>query len=237
LSIWVWVIVVGVVCSAAQGGRPAGEQYMGTWMGTWEGAGATGGFELTLEKDKDKTEVIGGRVSVTGEPTYQATLKTVAFDGPKMTATYNFPPEPSVEVRLACVFEGGTAKGTWSAFDAGGNEVLSGTWTVKKQEAPGMIRHTVAFRLRHPDGSPAERAFLEEGRRVLSAIPGVRNFELLREVSRKNGFTFGFSMEFTDQAAYDAYSNHPDHNRFVEERWKREVEEFMEIDYLPYGGS
>jgi hypothetical protein len=65
----------------------------------------------------------------------------------------------------------------------------------------------------------------------------VRNFELLREVSRKNGFTFGFSMEFVDQAAYDAYSNHPDHNRFVEERWKREVEEFMEIDYVPYKAS
>jgi hypothetical protein len=231
------VFVLGAVCPAAQGDKPAGGQYVGTWTGTWEGAGATGGFELTLEKDKDKTDVIGGRVSVTGEPTYQATLKTVVFDGPKLTATYTFPPEPSVEVRLVCAFEGGTAKGTWSAFDASGSEVLAGTWTVKKQETSGMIRHTVAFRLKHPDGSPAERAFLEEGQRVLSAIPGVRYFELLREVSRKNGFTFGFSMEFVDQAAYDAYSNHPDHNRFVEERWKREVEEFMEIDYVPYKAS
>lgn len=97
-----------------------------------------------------------------------------------------------------------------------------------------MIRHTVVFRLRHPDGSVAERAFLDTGHRVLSAIPGVRNFECLREVSHKNGFTFGFSMEFADQAAYDAYSSHPDHNRFVEERWVTEVEEFLEIDYVPY---
>lgn len=97
-----------------------------------------------------------------------------------------------------------------------------------------MIRHTVAFRLRHPEGSAAERAFLDAGHQVLTSIPGVRNFERLREVSRKNGFTFGFSMEFADQRAYDAYSNHPDHNRFVEERWKKEVEEFMEIDYVPY---
>lgn len=97
-----------------------------------------------------------------------------------------------------------------------------------------MIRHTVAFRLKHPEGSAAERAFLETGQKVLSAIPGVQRFERLREVSRKNGFTFGFSMEFDDQRAYDAYSNHPEHNRFVEERWVREVEEFMEIDYVPY---
>jgi hypothetical protein len=97
-----------------------------------------------------------------------------------------------------------------------------------------MIRHTVAFRLKHPEGSPAERAFLDTGQRVLSRIPGVRHFERLREVSRKNGFTFGFSMEFVDQAAYDAYNTHPDHESFVQERWVREVEEFMEIDYVPY---
>jgi hypothetical protein len=129
---WAWVIVLGAVCSAAQAGKPAGEQYVGTWTGTWEGAGSSGGFELTLEMDKEKNGV-GGRVSVTGEPTYQATLKTVAFDGQKMAATYDFPPEPSVEVRLACSFEGDTAKGTWSVFEkAGGTEVMSGTWAVKK---------------------------------------------------------------------------------------------------------
>ncbi len=100
-----------------------------------------------------------------------------------------------------------------------------------------MIRHTVAFRLRHPDGSSAERDFLDTAQRVLPAIPGVQHFERLREVSRKNGFTFGFSMEFADQEAYDRYSNHPDHNRFVQERWVREVEEFMEIDYVPYDKS
>ena len=101
----------------------------------------------------------------------------------------------------------------------------------------GMIRHTVAFRLRHPESSAAERSFLDTGQQVLSAIPGVERFERLREVSRKNGFTFGFSMEFADQAAYDRYSSHPDHNRFVQERWVREVEEFVEIDYVPYEGA
>ena len=100
-----------------------------------------------------------------------------------------------------------------------------------------MIRHTVAFRLRHPEGSAAERSFLDTGQQVLSAIPGVERFERLREVSRKNGFTFGFWMEFADQAAYDRYSSHPDHNRFVQERWAREVEEFLEIDYVPYQGA
>ena len=93
-----------------------------------------------------------------------------------------------------------------------------------------MIRHTVAFRLRHPPGSPEERDFLEAAM-VLAAIPGVEKFERLRQVSKKNDYEFGFSMEFKDQAAYDAYNTHPKHVKFVEERWKREVEQFLEIDY------
>jgi stress responsive alpha/beta barrel protein len=97
-----------------------------------------------------------------------------------------------------------------------------------------MIRHTVVFRLKHPAGSEAEREFLETGTAVLTAIPGVRAFECLRQVGAKNQFTFGFSMEFLDQSAYDGYSNHPDHNRFVEDRWVPEVAEFLEIDYAPY---
>ncbi len=38
-------------------------------------------------------------------------------------------------------------------------------------------------------------------------------------------------MEFADRAAYDRYNAHPDHVRFVEERWVPEVSEFLELDY------
>ena len=61
------------------------------------------------------------------------------------------------------------------------------------------IRHTVAFALKHEPGSPAAQKFLRDGQRILTAIPGVRNFECLRQVSRKNSFQYGFSMEFKDQ--------------------------------------
>lgn len=73
--------------------------------------------------------------------------------------------------------------------------------------------------------------FLAEGPRILAAIPGVENFEALRQVSPKNDFAFGFSMEFADQAAYDGYNRHPDHVAFVRDRWVPEVETFLEIDY------
>jgi stress responsive alpha/beta barrel protein len=92
------------------------------------------------------------------------------------------------------------------------------------------IRHTVAFRLVHPGGSDAERGFLDAAER-LATIPGVEKFELLSEVSPKNGYRFGISMEFADRAAYERYNEHPDHVRFVQERWLSEVGEFLELDY------
>lgn len=95
-----------------------------------------------------------------------------------------------------------------------------------------MIRHTVVFRLKHGSGLPAEQAFLAAARE-LAAIPGVRKFECLRQTSPKNPYTFGLSMEFADEQSYQNYNEHPDHARFVRDRWMAEVEEFLEIDYQP----
>ena len=95
----------------------------------------------------------------------------------------------------------------------------------------GRIRHTVAFTLAHAEGSAAEQDFLEAAER-LAAIPGVEAFELLDEVSPKNSYRFGMSMEFADRAAYDGYNEHPDHVRFVQERWVDEVRDFLELDYV-----
>lgn len=93
-----------------------------------------------------------------------------------------------------------------------------------------MIRHTVVFALKHEIGSAAEAAFLKAAD-VLATIPGVQKFEKLKQVSPKNNYSFGFSMEFKDQAAYTGYNVHPAHVAFVRDRWVPEVKDFMEIDY------
>jgi hypothetical protein len=51
--------------------------------------------------------------------------------------------------------------------------------------------------------------------RKLSIIPCVENFEVLAQTSDKNDYTFGLSMEFSDQAAYQAHCDHPDHGAFI----------------------
>lgn len=98
---------------------------------------------------------------------------------------------------------------------------------------PAMIRHTVVFRLKHAPGSDAERDFLRAAC-ALASIPGVKQFECLRQTSAKNPYTFGLSMEFDSAAEYASYSSHPEHDAFVQQRWIPEVAEFMEIDYTPH---
>ena len=120
-----------LLCVLASGTWAQGEKYLGTWSGTWDGAGSSGGFELTLETAKEGT--LSGRVSVTGEPSYKAALRTVAFEGAQMTAAYDFPGDEAVEVLVTAAFEGNTVKGTWSARQKAGDEIVAGTWTATKK--------------------------------------------------------------------------------------------------------
>ena len=94
------------------------------------------------------------------------------------------------------------------------------------------IQHTVVFRLVHAPGSEGERDFLETGRRTLTAIPGVADFAVNRQVSPKSDLTHQFTMVLADQAAYDAYNAHPAHVDFVGSRWMPEVEAFQEYDFV-----
>lgn len=93
-----------------------------------------------------------------------------------------------------------------------------------------MIRHTVVFSLKHAAGSKEEMDFLSAGMQ-LGKISTVNNFECLRQISTKNPYRFGFSMEFESEEDYEVYNNHEEHVYFVQHRWIPEVLDFMEIDY------
>ncbi|HLF35610.1 MAG TPA: Dabb family protein [Cyclobacteriaceae bacterium] len=111
-----------------------------------------------------------------------------------------------------------------------GNKSGSGMEKSAVAKLPAVIHHTVFFKLKTTSGSTEEQEFFRASE-VLGQIPGVRNFQRLREVSKKNGFDHGFSMEFVNQVLYDQYSNHISHNKFVKEFWEPYVAEFMEIDF------
>lgn len=93
------------------------------------------------------------------------------------------------------------------------------------------VQHMVIFNLPYKAGSSKAVKFLNDGNRILSGIPVVRDFQVFLQVSPKNDFQYGFSMVFTNQDDYETYNTHPDHVAFVEERWMKEVTDFLEIDF------
>jgi hypothetical protein len=99
------------------------EQYAGTWAGTYDGTGS-GSFEMMLAKAADGA--MTGKVTVSGDAPYAADFKSVAFEGAKMTAKYDFPPDPSAEIVMIATFESASAKGTWSLRPKGQPDELAG---------------------------------------------------------------------------------------------------------------
>ena len=95
----------------------------------------------------------------------------------------------------------------------------------------GEILHTVIFDLKHSVGSTEAKKFVDDARRILTAVPGVRDFQAYKQCSPKNDFQYGFLMTFNNQAEFDAYTAHPEHSKFVEERWNTEVTRFQESDF------
>ncbi|WP_428666075.1 Dabb family protein [Runella sp.] len=95
-----------------------------------------------------------------------------------------------------------------------------------------MIRHSVIFKLKSNIEEDQKKAFFDAVD-ALAAISGVQNFEVLKQVSPKNHYEYGISMEFDTTELYDYYSNHPDHVYFVQHFWLNTVEDFLEIDYVP----
>ncbi|MCC8155383.1 MAG: Dabb family protein [Tannerellaceae bacterium] len=98
----------------------------------------------------------------------------------------------------------------------------------------GEVLHTVIFDLIHPVGSAEATKFLKDGQKILSKIKGVHDFQVFRQCSPKNDYQYGFYMRFESQADFDKYSVHPDHDKFVQERWEKEVSRFQESDFVTY---
>lgn len=96
-----------------------------------------------------------------------------------------------------------------------------------------MIRHSVILKLKNTIRVEEKQAFFEAVD-ALADIPNVHKFEVLNQVSVKNKFEYGISMEFDNQEQYDSYSNHPAHLDFIQNFWIPNVEDFLEIDYTLY---
>ena len=85
-----------------------------SWKGTWDTASGQGGA-LTLVLDAGRDGGVTGRVTVTGEGTYEAPLKDATVSKNELSARYDIPDEPNLEVTLNATLEGDAVAGTWAA--------------------------------------------------------------------------------------------------------------------------
>src|SRR4051794_17901095 len=99
------------------------------------------------------------------------------------------------------------------------------------------VKHTVVYRVLHPQESEEESRFLEAAA-GLAPIPGAGRFELLPAASSTNSYGSGISMEFADRAAFERYNARAELEPFVRERWLAAVDACLEIDYaVRVGGA
>jgi hypothetical protein len=96
-----------------------------------------------------------------------------------------------------------------------------------------MIRHSVILKLKKNISNESKKAFFDAVDK-LKEIPDVKTFEVLNQISPKNKFEYGISMEFDTNEKYENYSNHPEHVAFIQNFWIPNVADFLEIDYTPY---
>ena len=94
-----------------------------------------------------------------------------------------------------------------------------------------LIKHMVIFCLKYDKSDSRTDKFLSDSKSILGSIPAVEKFKLVKQISPKNKFHFGFSMEFKDKEAYETYSKHPMHVNYVKQLWQKEVTHFLEIDF------
>jgi heme-degrading monooxygenase HmoA len=91
------------------------------------------------------------------------------------------------------------------------------------------MQHSVIFKM-HENIDPLRINEFFIAAQKLSAIKGVLNFKQWKQVSSKNPFQFGLSMEFNTEEDYQHYNNHPAHTAFIQDQWIPCVSEFLEID-------
>ncbi|MCG8429077.1 MAG: ketose-bisphosphate aldolase [Chromatiales bacterium] len=92
------------------------------------------------------------------------------------------------------------------------------------------VAHVIVFNTEGLDTEGVEE-MMEEGRRVLSKIPGVLDVFTGHAVQKDADFQHSWVVRFTDRSVIDSYKHHPDHQRFADERFRPYAGGRITIDY------
>lgn len=92
------------------------------------------------------------------------------------------------------------------------------------------VIHNIVFNLDAAALDQAE-AIMEEGRRVLSTIPGVLEVLTGEAVQQDAKYRFCWNVRFAHPAVIESYRDHPEHVRFADERFRPFAANRLSIDF------
>jgi len=92
------------------------------------------------------------------------------------------------------------------------------------------VEHLIVYNL--SDTSPEEAgAMMAEGRRILGAIPGVRQVITGTSIREDDPYRYCWLVRFAHPAVIDSYREHPDHQAFADGQFRPRAGDRISIDY------
>lgn len=92
------------------------------------------------------------------------------------------------------------------------------------------VEHLIIYNIQGLD-EPGVEAMMAEGRRVLAAIPGVRNVVTGKAVKQDAAYRYTWLVRFCHTVVIDTYRNHPAHVAFADQLFRPVAGERISIDY------
>lgn len=91
------------------------------------------------------------------------------------------------------------------------------------------VEHVIVYNTDADDHQVS--SMMSEGRRVLSAIPGVRRVITGEAVKQDAQYRYSWLIEFCNQAVIDSYREHPDHVAFADKLFRPLASDRISVDF------
>jgi len=92
------------------------------------------------------------------------------------------------------------------------------------------LEHVIIYNVEGLDEADTH-AMMAEGRRVLSAIPGVLEVVTAQALKEDAAYRYAWLVRFCHPAVVDSYRDHPDHVAFADRRFRPVAGKRISIDY------
>lgn len=96
-----------------------------------------------------------------------------------------------------------------------------------------MIEHIVLFRCNPGTSQATKQGFVQAARNMKAHIPEILQISAGENWSeRSDGYELALVSRFEDKDSLEIYQKHPEHQKFIQEWVKGNVEKVLAVDYF-----